>query len=328
MDQQRFDNWVRSLATGTSRRALLQCIAGGALGGALGLLRGGSARADDECSAFCRELPPGPKRGQCRAECAHGSGLFVACGGDPNRLCERPDGTFVCCDPNQPCVGGACQPPPPPPPDGCTTNADCDDDDPCTEDVCTIATGECSNEAIPGCGDDVCVCVLKGEGDVCAADEECCTGYCGEDFGEGQTTCQYGESGCAGEGAFCSGTSGTACCTGVCQDCACTCLAPGTPCETDDSCCGICAATGCCREVDSRCTGNADCCSGVCTFAYNDDDGVPVFTCDRGPGGTPCRGGGTCQSLTCCNGVCCPDCPSGAFCDANTNPLGVCACYP
>ena len=303
MDGSRFDHLARQLVTRTDRRRVLQRVGvvAAIFGTALDLKgaeaarrkrratrrRGSRAKAQqvpsNACSAFCKNVPPGRTRGHCRADCAHGRGLFVQCGEDPNRLCPRPDGTAGCCDPGQPCVDGACVSSPPPPPDGS------------------------------------CVCSGTALGKPCETSEECCAGLCGTDFGGGQT-CQYGETNCADLGDFCSNDANgeNDCCTGVCEDCVCACLAPGTACQSNAACCGLCTDAGCCLEVDSPCTGNTDCCSGVCTN----------FTCDRGPAGTACRGDGACQSLACCNDQCCPECPDGgAYCawDDATNQEA-CAC--
>ncbi len=285
MDQRRFDDLARSTAVGASRRALLRGLAGGALGGALALLGGGSARAQNRCSAFCKELPPGRERGRCRADCAHGEGLFVRCGEDPDRLCLAADGTAICCDAGRPCVDGACEPPPPPPPPP---------------------------------GGDGCVCSLTAEGEPCAADGECCTGYCADEYGLGQAICTYGEVMCAGVGAFCANDAdgGNECCSDVCEGCACTCLAPGTACETDRPCCGRCEAGRCCSAVDDPCTDGSDCGSGFCNAG----------TCGRGGGGAPCRGAGECDSLACCGGVCCSYSDAGAYCRYD-GTRDVCASY-
>jgi hypothetical protein len=61
----------------------------------------------------------------------------------------------------------------------CGTTCECDDSDPCTEDSCDPATGECVFLPIPGCGD-CCVANDGGCADagcaacVCAADALCC----------------------------------------------------------------------------------------------------------------------------------------------------------
>ncbi|MFZ5787748.1 MAG: hypothetical protein ACOY3Y_15010, partial [Acidobacteriota bacterium] len=50
----------------------------------------------------------------------------------------------------------------------CTTAADCDDEKPCTTDVCNPSTKKCSNTPIPGC------C----ESDFACADTDYCTWDC------------------------------------------------------------------------------------------------------------------------------------------------------
>ena len=66
-----------------------------------------SAMNNSACAHFCQSLPPGPLRGTCVSDAAHGAGLCVACAGDVTRLCGS-NGTFTCCDPGVPCINGQC----------------------------------------------------------------------------------------------------------------------------------------------------------------------------------------------------------------------------
>jgi hypothetical protein len=315
-------------------------------GGALGLVGVRAAGAENDCSAFCQSLPPGRWRGECRSDCAHGTGLFFACDGNSAQLCLYADGSATCCPADQPCIDGACQGPPP----GCTSDAECSDGNACTENICDTVTGVCSNPPIEGCipcetagqcddGDDctedacvegrcvntaipdcgaICTCPLKADGEPCVENDECCAGSCWQGF------CGLGEVGCVDVGGYCAGGP---CCSGICgEDCLCACLGTGDlTCTGDHQCCGgLCGPTGCCTEIDGRCTTNSDCCSGVCVDAGYSDENGPVFTCDRGPAGTPCRGDGACHSITCCEDVCCPE---NNFCGYNES-TGEFSCTP
>lgn len=110
MDGQWFDDVVKLLGTDSSRRRLLRKLAGGVAGTLLVRLTGAGASAASDCATFCANLPPGPERGQCVADCAQGGGgLFGQCQGDPTRLCVASGGTAACCPAGQVCVGGVCQ---------------------------------------------------------------------------------------------------------------------------------------------------------------------------------------------------------------------------
>jgi hypothetical protein len=109
--EERFDDLSKALATKQSRRAVLKAglgVAGAALASALP----GRAWADGNSAAahFCNQaFPPGPQRGKCKSEAAHGRGPFVECGGDLTRIC--PGGTVRCCPPGEVCCGttGCCK---------------------------------------------------------------------------------------------------------------------------------------------------------------------------------------------------------------------------
>jgi hypothetical protein len=239
-------------------------------------------------------------------------------------------------------VDGACQPPPPP---GCTGSDDCDDGNPCTENLCDNGTGTCSNppiagcvpcdtvadcddgdvctenscvagrcvsDPVPGCGDG-CVCTGQAAGEPCVNDNDCCVGYCDNGFCTGD----YGEMACAPLGNFCANDAGgaNACCSGICEGCVCACLGDDQTCAVDRQCCGgFCASETCCREVDARCTSDAQCCGGHCADWGDEDDetGERIFTCGQGSTGTPCRFDGDCINGCTDDGVC--DCSAGNWC--------------
>ena len=128
MNQDRFDDLTRTLASPTSRRTVLKTLAGSAAGGLLALLGGGEAAADDTCKPVgkkCRKAaqccsgvctdgtcvtPPTPGN---QFECACGAGTTqtlcsTASCNDMRTVCEALcadhgglGGTFSC-------AAGAC----------------------------------------------------------------------------------------------------------------------------------------------------------------------------------------------------------------------------
>jgi len=66
--------------------------------------------ANAECAHFCNTgLPPGPERGQCASQAAHGDGLCAQCEGDLTRLCTTIAGQHFCADlQSDPLNCGAC----------------------------------------------------------------------------------------------------------------------------------------------------------------------------------------------------------------------------
>lgn len=147
----------------------------------------------------------------------------------------------------------------------CSADAECDDGDPCTEDLCDA--GECVTPAYD-CDD----------GDACTFDS-CCEGFC---FNlplvcNDNNACTADECdpalGCVGVPISCD--DGNACTTDSCTPatgCVHTALIcnDGSAC-TGDSCqpalgCVYTPIAGCnpCKPRDAQCTTNADCCSGSC----------------------------------------------------------------
>jgi hypothetical protein len=95
--------------------------------------------------------------------------------------------------------------------------------------------------------------------DPCQNDYECCTGNCGNSFGDG--------------GSSCGDPSVSTCLDGLSSRC----LTGECECMTDDDCCiGVCAPTAipgtgpattlrCCQPAGQPCGTNADCCDLTCS---------------------------------------------------------------
>ena len=68
-----------------------------------------SAASASTCVEFCTLLAPGPLRGHCFADAAHGTGLCAQCQGDVNALCGLAAGVEpFCCAPGEFCTNGTC----------------------------------------------------------------------------------------------------------------------------------------------------------------------------------------------------------------------------
>ena len=94
MEDQRFDQMTRRLVTPVSRRQAFKVIAAAALGGLF--IKSGSGAAFAEaggnsaCAHFCNDtFPPGPDRGECKSDAAHGTGTCATCG--PAAPAGHPD---------------------------------------------------------------------------------------------------------------------------------------------------------------------------------------------------------------------------------------------
>jgi hypothetical protein len=107
VNEEKFDDFARTLASGVSRRRALRLLGGG-VAVSLGALVGvGRARAaPSSCSVFCANLS-GPQKAACKQACR-------ACGGDVSRVCSQPApgggaAQFVCCPEGTVCdPTGAC----------------------------------------------------------------------------------------------------------------------------------------------------------------------------------------------------------------------------
>jgi hypothetical protein len=122
MDPTKFDAFTKALATSTSRREAFRRI-GAILGGTalVGLIPGVALADNSACAHFCNAVfGPGPDRGKCTSDAAHGTGLCYTCGpsspGGTQPICcpENSDGTCTsyssatCCSDGTVCMSGSC----------------------------------------------------------------------------------------------------------------------------------------------------------------------------------------------------------------------------
>lgn len=218
MDDHRFDNLARTLATGLSRRGALRSLAGGAAG----LLLAGLAR--DDAAARCVRIKDRCRRGdtccggaRCRSRrcrCKHD----IACSGK-------------CCPKAKTCHAVECH-------DGQCLQRAVEDGTACGEGRCRRGRCKCSDGAI-ACGgvccdvpDNPCLravcdgttCVTKPRKNnrSCDGDGKCLDGTCNE-----IPDC---------DGYFIQCSTGDTCCSGRCTDSKCEHSKNGERCQFDPDC--------------------------------------------------------------------------------------------
>lgn len=222
---------------------------------------------------------------------------------------------------------------------GCTMDAQCDDMNSCTADICDSPTGTCSHTNVPDgmvpgyvdtvkdCKTEMCAAGVEvsvaDDTDVPPSPSPCVTNSCSmmnvvmTDVASGMPC--GGTQKCDGAGN-CVGCNMDGDCPnpGTCQGVTCmisthTCVvAPQAP-ET------ACTGAGGAKFCDGAgncvvCVGNGDCASGNCMANH---------TCGAAANGHACTGTGTnpaCMSNHCANGVCCNTACAGA-CTACTKAL-------
>ncbi len=245
-----------------------------------------------------------------------------ACANDPGPFdgtsCDA-DGSL--CTVADACVSGVCTP---------GAKANCDDGNPCTADLCNVATG-CKNSPITGtcnaddnaCTIDLCVSGVctAGTAKVCNDGNPCTADSCGVSTG----LCVFAPvpdgNGCNADGSLC--TDQDFCKSGICT--------PGPTLDCDDG--NVCttdqclAPTGCihdpnsgpCDADGSDCTANDSCSNTVCTAGTKlDCDDKNVCTNDACDLATGCTH--TDNTLTCDDG---DDCTQNDAC-----ATGKCAGVP
>jgi len=160
VDQQRFDELTKAIASGVSRRGVLKTLAVGAVGGLLGLVgaRGAAAKRPPPTPPPCQYLGAACSVGSdcCSTMCCFGQCVAL----NTNQNCGACDHQ---CTFQQLCQGGRCCQG-----DGvsCATDGDCCFGYPCVNGVCTRP------------------CLSSGS--FCLSDGECCSLRCdlqSEDFG-------------------------------------------------------------------------------------------------------------------------------------------------
>jgi hypothetical protein len=112
-----FDRFTKMIAGDVSRRDALRHMGGGVAATMVALFgladrssADGKSGGNGACARFCNDtLPPGPARGRCISDAAHGQGLCYQCGpaapaghGD---VCRAGTAAAVCCLPGAACCG-------------------------------------------------------------------------------------------------------------------------------------------------------------------------------------------------------------------------------
>jgi hypothetical protein len=199
---------------------------------------------------------------------------------------------------------------------GCLTNADCDDANDCTTDVCNTTDGTCSNTSKP-------------PGSACTTDNNVCT----TDTCDSAGVCRHvNNTNPCTDGNAC--TAGDHCSNGLCVGTPFNCD-DGNACTTDSCLAGVCQHVNNTIPCDdgSSCTTGDRCASGLCIGTpLNCDDGKacttdscnPATGCVRTNNTLPCNDGLYCNGTdTCSTGTCGVHagnpCASGAVCARTCN---------
>lgn len=253
MDGARFDELTKLFGARVSRRQGVKLLLAASLGAFLTRDSTQSARADyrgnDLCAHFCDDLfPPGPQRGQCKSEAAHGRGPCYECG--PGSTTGQTTCASGCCGPGQGCCGGTCV--------ALNTTSNCGS-------CGTTCTGSVAN-GHPICNGGQCdvACnsgfqLVNGAccpmGNVCGG--QCLSAPCSHDQ---CLTCSAESGGCV---SICA--PGTTCVSGQCVTAA-TCSSVGDVCGTNGVCtCFLTGGTTFCGDATycgSQCTTDSDCPTG------------------------------------------------------------------
>lgn len=106
----KFDQVSKLFAEGLTRRQSLRRIGGGLAGVIVGSLvgRAFAGGGNSDCAHWCNDnFPPGPGRGDCKSQAAHGTGPCYECG----PAAPAVHGEFcggVCCGVHESCINNAC----------------------------------------------------------------------------------------------------------------------------------------------------------------------------------------------------------------------------
>ena len=275
---------------------------------------GDPCSGDGVCAAGVCEPQGNPvgcnDQNPCTADsCDPNSGECVNALADDGSACD--DGNA--CTLGESCWDGACVP---------ASNADCNDDNPCTADACDAGTG-CQNPTVDGgpCED----------GDECTVGDECLAGVC---FAGQNAQCDDGNpctddlctetGGCKNVSVFkpCDDgdacTTGDVCTEGVCQGLGALDCNDNEPC-TNDSCdsaagCNNAATAGGACDDGNECTTDDSCVAGVCQGAEpadcddnnpcTDDGCSAVGGCTNVANDQACDDNNACTNNACMNRAC------------------------
>ncbi len=218
------------------------------------------------------------------------------------------------------------------PPMGCTTDIECADAIDCTEDVCDLVTGRCSNAI----DDRLCAetelcdaamgCVLRPP---CDSDESCDDGdFCnGVETCDPSTGCQRGEAPACDDGLGCTLD---ACSTELGE---CTHEPEDAPCDDGILCNGaeVCApddpaadANGCAASDPPDCDDGVSCTIDTCSEGAGGCEHTPdASVCADG---TFCNGDEVCDPTMDCIAGAAPDCDDGVACTVDSCDAGADAC--
>ena len=275
MDNQRFDDLARSLATGVSRRRLLRGLLGGAAAGAVTVARGGVADAQTG-------LAPGAV---CTAsgQCSQSGGTTICADNGIStdgalNCCRNTGGTCTsgngCCGALR-CTSGTCQSATT---GGLAPGAACTSTTQCSQ---TGGAVSCADNGISTDGALNCCRVQGGTcttGSGCCGDLRCVNGVCG-----GSTAGGLAPGATCTSTSQCSQTGGAVTCAdnGIASD----------------------GALNCCRGGGGVCTAGNQCC-GTFVCADNGISGDGSLNCCNNVGGACANGASCCGSLLCVNGIC------------------------
>jgi uncharacterized repeat protein (TIGR01451 family) len=208
----------------------------------------------------------------------------------------------------------------------CTTNADCDDGNPCTTDICTPADGKChatpASDGTP-CDDaslctvgNTCVAGACGTPVACSDGNPCTTDVCNPATGACSSTplacddgnpCTIDTCNAAGACVFTAAPGGSSC-------------SDGDPCTTGDACVFIPGSLIPICQGTAQCDDGNPCSADTCDPATGACINTPIVCDDANPCTADACLGGSCVSTPLPAGSVCDDadlCTTGGTCQVN-----------